>query len=82
MTLIAARNASESQQQTMLDLFNEMGLAILIEEKLLAAGTSLASCGIAYVLKYIQAAMQAGIEMGIRPKDAMTILHRAALPMS
>ncbi len=77
MTLIAARNASESQQQTMLDLFNEMGLAILIEEKLLAAGTSLASCGIAYVLKYIQAAMQAGIEMGIRPKDAMTIVAQS-----
>lgn len=74
MTLISARNASEKQQQTMLDLFNEMGLSMLIEEKLLAAATSLASCGTAYVLKYIQAAMQAGIELGIRPKDAMTIV--------
>lgn len=74
MTLVAARNASESQTQTMLDLFNEMGLAMLIEEKQFAAATSLTSCGIAYVLKYIQAAMQAGVEMGIKPQDAMKMV--------
>ena len=55
-------------------LFNEMGRSMLIEEKLFAAGTSLASCGIAYVMKYVQAAMQAGIEAGLRPKDAMTLV--------
>ena len=30
---------------------------------------------IAYVLKYIQAAMQAGIEMGVYPKDAMRMVE-------
>lgn len=74
MTLIACRNASEQQTLTMLDLFSEMGLAMLIEEKQLAAATSLTSCGIAYVLKYVQAAMQAGVEAGIRPKDAMKMV--------
>lgn len=39
MTLIACRNASEQQIQMMLDLFNEMGLSILIEEKQFAAAT-------------------------------------------
>ncbi len=74
MTLIACRNASEQQTLTMLDLFNEMGLAMLIEEKQFAAATSLTSCGIAYVLKYVQAAMQAGVELGIRPKEAMKMV--------
>ena len=74
MTLIACRNASEQQTLTMLDLFNIMGLAMMIEEKQLAAATSLTSCGIAYVLKYVQAAMQAGVEAGIRPKDAMKMV--------
>lgn len=74
MTLIACRNASEEQTLTMLDLFNEMGLALLIEEKQFAAATSLTSCGIAYVLKYVQAAMQAGVELGIRPKEAMKMV--------
>ena len=63
MTLIASRNATKEQEQLMLDIFNQMGLAMLIPEEKFAACTSMASCGIAYVLKYIQAAMQAGIEM-------------------
>ena len=74
MTLIAARNASDTQVKQMIELFNEMGMSILIEEKQFAAATSLTSCGIAYVLKYVQAAMQAGVELGIKPKDAMKMV--------
>ena len=54
-----------------------MGLAMLIPEEKFAACTSMASCGIAYVLKYIQADMQAGIEMGIYPKDAMRMVAQS-----
>ena len=59
MTLIAARNTNDEQNQFMLRLFNEMGMAMLIPEDKIAATTALTSCGIAYVLKYIQAAMLA-----------------------
>ena len=65
MTLIASRNATKEQEQLMLDIFNQMGLAMLIPEEKIAATTAMTSCGIAYVLKYIQAAMQAGVEMGM-----------------
>ena len=74
MTLIASRNAPPEQEQLMLDIFNQMGLALLIPEEKFAAATSMTSCGIAYVLKYIQAAMQAGIEMGIYPQDGMRMV--------
>ena len=74
MTLIASRNATPEQEQLMLDIFNQMGLALLIPEEKFAAATSMTSCGIAYVLKYIQAAMQAGIEMGIYPQDGMRMV--------
>lgn len=74
MTLIAARNASDKQKENMLNMFNEMGRSILIEEKQFAAATSLTSCGIAYVLKYVQAAMQAGVELGIAPDVAMKMV--------
>lgn len=77
MTLIAARNTSDEQDQFLLRLFNKMGMAMLIPEDKMAVATSLASCGIAYVLKYIQAAMQAGIEMGLRPKDAMVMVAQS-----
>ena len=77
MTLIASRNASKEQEQLMLDFFNELGMAMLIPESQMGATTALTSCGIAYVLKYIQAAMQAGIEMGVCPKDAQKMVAQS-----
>ncbi|EGF52143.1 pyrroline-5-carboxylate reductase [Bacteroides fluxus] len=77
MTLIASRNASKEQESLLLDIFNQMGLAMLIPEEKFAAATSMTSCGIAYVLKYIQAAMQAGIELGICPKDGMRMVAQS-----
>ena len=74
MTLVAARNASDQPEENILNMFNEMGRSILIEEKQFAAATSLTSCGIAYVLKYVQAAMQAGVELGISPNVAMQMV--------
>ena len=47
---------------------------MLIEEKQFACATALTSCGIAYVFKYVQAAMQAGVEGGLRPKEAQRML--------
>ena len=66
----------------LLNLFNEMGLAMMVKEEQIEAATALSSCGIAYVLKYVQAAMQAGIEMGLSPANSMRMtaqtLHGAA----
>lgn len=77
LTLIAGRNATPAQESLMLDIFNQMGLAMLVPEEKFAAATSMTSCGIAYVLKYIQAAMQAGIELGISPKDGMRMVAQS-----
>ena len=74
MTLVAARNTNDEQDNFILRLFSEMGTVMLIPEDKIAAATALASCGIAYVLKYIQAA---GIEMGLRPKDAMQMIAQS-----
>lgn len=77
MTLIASRNATPEQETLLVNIFNEMGLSMLIPEEKIAATTALTSCGIAYVLKYIQAAMQAGVEMGVYPKDAMRMVAQS-----
>lgn len=77
MTLIASRNATPEQEQLVMDMFNQMGLAILLPEAKFAAATAMTSCGIAYVLKYIQAAMQAGVELGIRPADGMKMVAQS-----
>lgn len=48
------------------EVFSQLGRTMLIEEKQLAAATSLASCGIAYAMRYVRAAMEGGVELGIK----------------
>jgi pyrroline-5-carboxylate reductase len=59
-------------------LFNQFGITMMVTEDKMAAATSLSSCGIAYVLKYIQAAMQAGVELGIKPQEAAELVAQSA----
>ena len=77
MTVVCSYRATKEQEQQVLDIFNEMGLTILMAEQYMPAVTALASCGIAYALKYIQAAMQAGIELGLYPKDAQKMVAQS-----
>lgn len=73
MTCISAFKASEQQQKQVLDLFCQMGQAEIIPEELMAASTVLASCGIAFALRFIRAAIQGGVEIGFSSNLAQTI---------
>jgi len=75
MTLVSANpNATKEQTDTVVSIFNELGCAMLIEERLMAAGTSLASCGIAFAMRYIRAAIEGGVELGFYPSQAQEIV--------
>lgn len=74
MTFIASARSTTEADRFLLDVFNELGEAMLVEESLIPAGTSLASCGIAYALRYIRAAMEGGVELGFRADDAKRIV--------
>jgi pyrroline-5-carboxylate reductase len=73
MTCISAHNATRDQEDLMLDIFNQMGKALIIPEELMAAATVLAACGIAYALRFIRAATQGGIEIGFGSDLALQI---------
>lgn len=77
MTLIASHNATPQQEQWMLGLFNEMGQARLLPENQMTAATAMTSCGIAYAFKYVQAVMQAGVELGIYPHDGVKMVAQS-----
>lgn len=62
-----------------LSVFSRLGTAMVIEEKLLPAATSLASCGIAYAMRYVRAAMEGGVELGFRASDAQHIIVRTLI---
>ena len=74
MTFVAARNATKEQTHLIIQIFNELGNAMLVEERLMAAGTALASSGIAFALRYIRAAIEGGVELGFYPKQAQEIV--------
>lgn len=74
MTFVTAQNATAEQAKTIVSLFEPLGMVMEVPEKLFDGGMALASCGIAYALRYVRAAMEGGIELGIPPLMAQTIV--------
>jgi pyrroline-5-carboxylate reductase len=74
VNLIATENASDEQTELILKIFGALGTATLIDENKMAAGTALTSCGIAYLFRYVRAAMLAGTEMGFYPAQAQSLI--------
>lgn len=67
MTFLCAKNASAEQLETVQTLCGALGKTLLIDEKQMAAGTALASCGIAFAMRYIRATCEGGVELGFYP---------------
>ena len=74
MTFIVPVNATTEETAKIIDLFDEMGETLITDEQHLAAGTTLASCGIAYAMRYIRAAAEGGVELGFKADDAKRIV--------
>jgi len=79
MTFIAPHNATQEQTNAVLNLFESMGKAIVINEPLMAAATSLSSCGIAYALRYLRAASEGGVELGFTASMAHQIVAQTMI---
>lgn len=71
MTFISGKNTTEQGKETVLNIFRHLGTAVYVDNKLQLAGTALCSCGIAYAYKYVQACIQAGVQLGFKPDDAL-----------
>ena len=74
MTFIVPVGTTEAQTKTVVSIFDEMGDTLITDEQHLAAGTTLASCGIAYAMRYIRAASEGGVELGFKADDAKKIV--------
>ena len=73
VTCLCHQQATEEQIEYVSSLFNQLGITIPIDEKLMDAATVLGACGIAYALRFIRAATQGGIEIGFDAKTASLI---------
>lgn len=74
MTFLVNVNAPEAQANAVKTLFDSLGKTIVTTENLLGAGTTLASCGIAYAMRYVRASSEGGVELGFKAHDAQEIV--------
>lgn len=58
------------------ELFRTIGDIVWIDEQLMESATILGACGIAYVLRFIRAMIQGGIEVGFDAKTANKIVSQ------
>jgi len=72
-TCISFSEKNNEAGQKIFELFSLLGTALIIDEKLMDGATILGACGTAYALRYIRAAMQAGIEIGFDAQTALAI---------
>jgi len=77
-TCISFAEKDKQPAEKVIDLFQQLGTAPVIEEKLMDAATVLGACGTAYALRYIRASMQAGIEIGFDSQTALAIAAQTA----
>ena len=65
--------ASEESLKQVEQLYALCGDTLVVGEQLVGPGMMMASCGIAYVMRYIRAQMEGGCEMGFYPQQAKQI---------
>ena len=72
MTFVAP--VIEGDTECVTELFKRLGDVMVVDERLLPAATTLGSCGIAYAMRYIRAAMSGGVELGLKASEAQKIV--------
>jgi pyrroline-5-carboxylate reductase len=73
ITCICGEKGHEEQEAQVHELFRSIGESVTIRESLMEAATVLGACGIAYVLRFIRAMIQGGIEIGFDAQTATLI---------
>ena len=74
MSFIAkGKSATDEALAQVKALYDLAGDTLVVAENLVGPGMMMASCGIAYVMRYIRAQMEGGCEMGFYPNQAKQI---------
>lgn len=76
VTCICSKNSHSDQLSLVSELFDGIGFTIPIDESLMEAATVLGACGIAYVLRFMRAMIQGGIQIGFDSVTASKIVNQ------
>lgn len=76
VTAICSTNDPLNREAEVIEIFEEIGTVIKINEDLMESATILGACGVAYVLRFMRAMIQGGIEVGFDAKTATSIVSQ------
>jgi pyrroline-5-carboxylate reductase len=76
VSCICHNTAGTKDIQPVRSLFDNLGTTMIIDEELMQSATILGACGIAYVLRFIRAMIQGGIQIGFDAKTASEIVNQ------
>ncbi len=79
ITCIAHHNVTDEQRATVETLFKQLGEIVFVDERMMDACTVMAGSGIAFALRYIRAAMLAGIQLGFDQRTSLNIVNQAMI---
>ena len=74
VSCISHSKAAAEDIESVKQLFDITGTTMVIDEELMQSATILGACGIAYVLRFIRAMIQGGIQIGFDAKTASEIV--------
>lgn len=74
ITCVCGNSDDEIVKNKVISVFEGIGETIFINEELMNAATVIGACGIAYVLRFIRAMIQGGIEIGFDTQTATKIV--------
>lgn len=74
MTFLTPNSKAAAHLKPIQSVFDELGMTMVVDEELLSAGTAMAGCGIALVLRFIRAASEAGVELGFHADKAKDVV--------
>jgi len=73
MTALSFNEKGLAYKEQVVNIFDQLGSTMVIPEAQMPAATVLASCGIAFALRFLRAASQGGIEIGFSSKLSQEI---------
>jgi pyrroline-5-carboxylate reductase len=76
VTCICHNRAKPKEVESVKYLFDLIGTNMVIDEDLMESATILGACGIAYVLRFIRAMIQGGIQIGFDAATASVIVSQ------
>jgi len=79
LTCISHMHAGPAEVDVMNTVFSALGKVIFIDEELMDAATVMGACGIAYVMRFIRAMVQGGIEIGFDAATAGAIVQQTVM---